>query len=77
MIDGRKHYVVLLKAKITGLTYSRRRAWVDAEYFLPTKEELYAKSGKLLKSTTMDGVKIIQGRRYYYKLWFMSDFKKS
>ena len=32
------------------------------------KEELYAKSGKLLKTTSMDGVKKLQGR------WFPSRF---
>ena len=35
IINGRKHHVLLLEAKITGLSYPKRRAWVDAEYFLP------------------------------------------
>ena len=68
MIDGRKHWILFLKARVKGLSYPKRRAWVDAEYLLPMKEELYAKSGKLLKSTSMDGVKNIQGR------WFPSRF---
>ncbi|SVE15244.1 uncharacterized protein METZ01_LOCUS468098, partial [marine metagenome] len=37
IINGRKHHVLLLEAKITGLSYPKRRAWVDAEYFLPMK----------------------------------------
>jgi len=68
MIDGRKHWILFLEARVKGLSYPKRRAWVDAEYLLPMKEELYAKSGKLLKSTSMDGVKKIQGR------WFPSRF---
>ena len=68
IIDGRKHWILFLDAKETGLSYPKRRAWVDAEYFLPMKEELYAKSGKLIKSTSMDGVKKVQGR------WFPSRF---
>ena len=67
-IDGRGHWIMLLEAKVKGLSYPKRRAWIDKEYLLPTKEELYAKSGKLLKTSTMDGIKKVQGR------WFPSRF---
>ena len=67
-IDGRSHWIMLLEAKVKGLSYPKRRAWIDKEYLLPTKEELYAKSGKLLKTSTMDGIKKVQGR------WFPSQF---
>ena len=77
IINGRKHHILLLEAKITGLSYPKRRAWVDAEYFLPMKEELYAKSGKLLKSTSMDGVKKIQGRWYPTRFIFKDELKKN
>ena len=68
IIDGREHWILFLEAKITRLSYPKRRLWIDNEYLLPMKEELYAKSGKLLKTTSMDGVKKIQGR------WFPSRF---
>ena len=67
-INGRDHWIVLLTAKVKGLSYPMRRAWIDKEYLLPMKEELYAKSGKLLKTSTMDGIKKVQGR------WFPSRF---
>ena len=67
-IDGRSHWIMLLEAKVKGLSYPKRRAWIDKEYLLPTKEELYAKSGKLLKTSIMDGIKKVQGR------WFPSRF---
>lgn len=67
-IAGRDHWIMLLEAKVKGLSYPKRRAWIDKEYLLPTKEELYAKSGKLLKTSTMDGIKKVQGR------WFPSRF---
>ena len=44
--------LLFLTAKIKGLSYPMRRAWIDKEYLLPLKEELYAKSGKLLKTST-------------------------
>ena len=68
IIDVREHWILFLEEKITGLSYPKRRLWIDNEYLLPMKEELYAKSGKLLKTTSMDGVKKIQGR------WFPSRF---
>ena len=68
MIDGRSHWIMVLEARVKGLSYPKRRAWIDKEYLLPTKEELYAKSGKLLKTSTMEGIKKIQGR------WFPSRF---
>ena len=67
-VHGRDHWIMLLEAKVKGLSYPKRRAWIDKEYLLPTKEELYAKSGKLLKTSTMDGIKKVQGR------WFPSRF---
>ena len=67
-IDGRDHWIMLLEAKVKGLSYPMRRAWIDKKYLLPMKEELYAKSGKLLKTSTMDGIKKVQGR------WFPSRF---
>ena len=67
-INGRDHWIMLLEAKVKGLSYPMRRAWIDKEYLLPMKEELYAKSGKLLKTSTMDGIKKVQGR------WFPSRF---
>ena len=76
-LDNRKHYVLLLEALVSGLPYPKRRAWVDAEYLLPIKEELYAKSGKLLKSTSMDGVKKIQGRWFPSKFRFKDELKRN
>ena len=68
MIDDRDHWIILLESKVKGLSYPKRRAWIDKEYLLPMKEELYAKSGKLLKTSTMDGINKVQGR------WFPSRF---
>ena len=67
-INGRDHWIMLLTAKTKGLSYPLRRAWIDKEYLLPMKEELYAKSGKLLKTATMSGIRKVQGR------WFPSRF---
>ena len=77
IIDGRDHWIMLLKAKAKGLSYPQRRAWIDKEYLLPIKEELYAKSGKLLKTATMDGIKKIQGRWFPSRFLFKDELKRN
>ena len=77
VIEGRKHWILFLEARVTGLSYPKRRAWVDAEYLLPLKEELYAKSGKLLKSTSMDGIKKVQGRWFPKRFIFKDELKRN
>jgi hypothetical protein len=54
-----------------------RRAWIDKEYLLPMKEELYAKSGKLLKTSTMDGIKKVQGRWFPSRFIFKDELKRN
>jgi outer membrane lipoprotein-sorting protein len=76
-IDGRDHWIMLLEAKVKGLSYPKRRAWIDKEYLLPTKEELYAKSGKLLKTSTMDGIKKVQGRWFPSRFVFKDELKRN
>ena len=61
-LDGRKTYRLELKAKVTDVSYYSRKMWIDSERFVPLKEELFAKSGQLLKRTTLSNVKLIQGR---------------
>jgi len=76
-INNRKCYIIFLEAKTEGISYPKRREWVDAEYFLPIKEELYAKSGKLLKSTSMDGIKKIGDRWFPTRFIFKDELKKN
>ena len=76
-IEGRDHWIMLLTAKVKGLSYHMRRAWIDKEYLLPMKEELYAKSGKLLKTSTMDGIKKIQNRWFPSRFVFKDELKRN
>lgn len=62
IIDGRNTYVLELKAKVDDVAYQTQKIWVDTERFIPLKEELFAKSGQLLKQVTLTGVKQIEGR---------------
>lgn len=61
-IDGRETWLLELKAKVDDVAYESRKLWVDTERFVPLKEELFAKSGKLLKRSTLSDVVKIEGR---------------
>lgn len=62
VIDGRKVIVLELDAKTDDIAYQKRKMWIDAERYIAVKEEFYARSGQLLKRTTLTDVKQIQGR---------------
>lgn len=51
--NGRLCWKLDLTGKNEDLAYQSRRVWVDKQRFLVLKEERFAKSGKLLKSTNV------------------------
>lgn len=63
-IDGRKVYVLELNAKVDDIAYDSRKMWIDSKRYVPLKEELFAKSDQLLKTTTYSDVERIDGRWY-------------
>ena len=60
----RECYVVDLVAKVQDITYYKRATWIDKELFVPVKEDLFAMSGKRLKTMTLGDVQKY-GSRYY------------
>ena len=76
-IEGRDHWVITMEARIKGLPYPKRKTWVDKEFFLPSREELYAKSGKLLKTSTLSDIKKIQGRWFPGKFIYKDELKRN
>ena len=74
-IDGRQTWMLELKAKVEDVAYAERKIWIDTERYVPLKEELYAKSGQLLKRSTLsDVVKI--GERWFPKTIVYKDMLK-
>lgn len=68
-------WVIDLKAKTDDLAYDSRKIWVDKDKFIPVKQELFAKSGKLLKRMVMSDVVRVQGRWYPRKMTFKDMLK--
>jgi outer membrane lipoprotein-sorting protein len=65
-LDGRKVWKLELKAKVEDVAYFTQNMWIDIDRFVPLKQELYARSGKLLKMIELKDVVQIEGR------WFPS-----
>lgn len=62
VVDGRKAWVLKLTAKVDDVAYASRKLWVDAERYIPLREDLFAKSGQLLKRSVMSDVIQVDGR---------------
>ncbi|MBN2480380.1 MAG: outer membrane lipoprotein-sorting protein [Bacteroidales bacterium] len=74
-VDERNTWVLELTAKVADVAYYSRKTWIDQERFVPLREELYAKSGQLLKRTDLKDVKQIQGRWFPMKMVFKDMLK--
>ena len=74
--EGRKVWVLELNAKVDDATYNKRKMWIDQERYVPLKEELFAKSGQLLKQVLMSDVKQIDGRWYPTKMNYKDMLKE-
>ena len=61
--EGRPCYVLEgIAREGVKVSYYRRISWVDKERFIGLKEELYAKSGRILKETKANVIEEIEGR---------------
>jgi outer membrane lipoprotein-sorting protein len=74
--QDRPCWVVELNAKTPDVSYQIRKTWVDRERYVPLKEELYAKSGTLLKRTELFDFKRIDNRWFPDRMVFKDMLKK-
>jgi len=73
--DNRECYVLELIANTEDVAYYKRIQWIDKVRYIPLKEELYAKSGKILKKTELSNVVQIDGRWFPKKIVFKDMLK--
>jgi outer membrane lipoprotein-sorting protein len=60
--NGRECWILDLKAKKEDIAYDHRRIWVDKSRYVVVRENLYAKSSKLLKTVHVREVMRVQNR---------------
>jgi len=61
-LGGRPCWVLELTSRGGDIAYFRRKIWVDRERFVVLREERFAKSGKLLKTTEVRNVERMKDR---------------
>ncbi|MDZ7316444.1 MAG: outer membrane lipoprotein-sorting protein [candidate division KSB1 bacterium] len=61
-IGDRPCWILQLEAKTADIAYPSRKIWVDKERYLVLKEQRFAKGGRLLKTATVEEVKLLDGR---------------
>lgn len=69
-------WVVEMTAITEEVAYQMRKLWVDKNRYIPLKEELYAKSGKLLKKTELTDITQHGSRWFPGKITFKDMLKK-
>jgi len=66
-VDGRPCYTLTLNATVKDVQYETRKLWVDEERFIALRQEMYARSGKLLKVSRVLDVQRIGDRWFPVK----------
>lgn len=77
ILNERNVVLIELTAKVKDIAYYSQKMWVDTERFIPLKQELYAKSGQMLKRLEFKDVKNVQGRWFPYTFVYKDMLKES
>jgi outer membrane lipoprotein-sorting protein len=75
-IGDRDTWVLELTAKVNDVAYYKQKIWIDRERFIPLRQELFARSGQLLKRTELSDVQNIQGRWFPTKVLYKDMLKE-
>ncbi len=67
-LDDRPVRVLYLTARSDDVSYASRRVWIDAERWVPLREERYARGGRLLVTTELGDVRRVEGRWYPFRI---------
>ncbi|MFC1784592.1 outer membrane lipoprotein-sorting protein [Candidatus Neomarinimicrobiota bacterium] len=76
LIDERDCWIMELTAKVDDLAYHSQKLWVDKEYMVPRKQQLFAKSGKMLKVIELSELFQIDDRWYPKRMLFQDVLQK-
>ena len=76
-VGDRRCFVVELTAKVDTAAYDRRVLWVDAERYVALKQEMYAKSGRLLKVSNTLKVERLGDRWFPSRVEFVSKLRNN
>lgn len=61
-LNGLRVWVLDLTARVKDAAYQSQKLWVDKQRYIPVLQEMYARSGQLLKKAEYDNFIQVQGR---------------
>ncbi len=77
-LDGRMCYLLEgIAVDDKEVSYYRRKSWIDKERFIGFKEELYARSGRLLKVMNVKRVEQFGNRWYPMEVMMENELRKN
>ena len=77
VLDGNECFVLVLTSKKKKQTYFKRKIWVDMKKYIGLKEELYSKSGKLIKISKVVDIKKFDDRYYPVEMTMEDKLRKN
>ena len=75
-VGDRPAKILELTAKVSDVAYHSQKIWVDSERFVPLKQDMFARSGQLLKRTEMSDVRQIGGRWFPFVVLYRDMLKQ-
>ena len=75
-VGSRNTYVLVLTARVEDVAYQTQKIWVDMERSVPLKQEMFAKSGQILKRTLLSEVTQIQGKWFPMRILYKDMLKE-
>jgi outer membrane lipoprotein-sorting protein len=75
-IEGSVTYLLELTARVDDAAYYSQKIWIDAERYVPLRQEMFARSGQMLKRTTLSDIKQVQGRWFPMRMVYKDVLKE-
>ena len=76
LYDENDCWILDLTAKVDDIAYHSQKLWIDKEYMVPRKQQLFAKSGKMLKVIELSDLFRIDDRWYPKRMLFQDALLK-
>ncbi|MBB6464056.1 outer membrane lipoprotein-sorting protein [Flammeovirga kamogawensis] len=67
-MNGELCYILELEAIVDDPAYQKIKMWVDKEHYVPMRQDLFAKSGQMLKTINMEDIRPVNGKYYPFKM---------
>ena len=76
LYDENDCWILDLTAKVDDIAYHSQKLWIDKVYMVPRKQQLFAKSGKMLKVIELSDLFQIDDRWYPKRMLFQDALLK-